>query len=166
MRKLFVTAALLSLVATATLAKDKINKDKYQYVEVSRFDTATGVDFPVDYQVTVMEDLVKQLEKSKKFKQVLRAGEEAPDAGVVLKVTGTITEYKPGNRATRYLVGFGAGSTKIAAQVQFTDGESGSVVLDRKVDGKVLMGVMGGNSAGATNGLAKEVVKVVKDRFF
>jgi len=40
------------------------------------------------------------------------------------------------------------------------------VLLDRKVDGKVVMGVMGGKSEGATNGLAKEVAKVTKEKFF
>jgi hypothetical protein len=34
------------------------------------------------------------------------------------------------------------------------------------VDGKVIMGVMGGKSEGANTGLAKEVAKVTKQRFF
>ena len=114
-----------------------------------------------------MEDLVRQLENSKRFTQVLRPGEVAADQDIpTLRLTGIITEYKAGSRAKRYLIGFGFGATKVVVQVQFLDRTMGNVLLDRKVDGKVVVGVMGGESLGATNGLAKEVAKVAKDRFF
>jgi hypothetical protein len=35
-----------------------------------------------------------------------------------------------------------------------------------KVDGNVVIGLFGGESAGATRGLAKEVAKVAKQKFF
>jgi len=40
------------------------------------------------------------------------------------------------------------------------------VLVDRKMDGKVVMGAIGGSSIGATKGLAKEVVKNIKAQFF
>ncbi len=159
--------SMLLVLSLASPAAEKITKGKFAAIEVVKFDVREGIQFPPDYQVLLVEDLIKQLENSKKFKQVIRTGENPADAAApALKLTGTITEYKAGSRAKRYLVGFGAGKTKVVAQVQFVDRTTGSVLLDRKVDGKVIIGVIGGDSRGATNGLAKEVSKVAKDTFF
>ena len=75
-------------------------------------------------------------------------------------------EYKAGNQAARYLVGFGAGKTKVVAHVKFTDTATNQVVFEDNVDGKVVMGLLGGSSPGATRGLAKEVASKAVSRFF
>jgi TolB-like protein len=81
MTKLTMVATLglmVTLVTVAPLAQaQKKHKNKYQYIEVTRFDIQGGVDFPADYTITMTEDLVTQLEKTQKFKQVLRQGETA-----------------------------------------------------------------------------------------
>jgi hypothetical protein len=162
-----VIASALALAASATAQKDssKTGAKKYQYVQVNRFDVQQGVDFPPDYAVTIDEDLNKQLGKIKGMKQVLREGEPLPGAEPVLLITGTITKYKKGNQAARYLVGFGAGETVIGAHIKCYDAATKELLFERDVDGKVIMGIMGGKSEGANNGLAKEIAKNVKEKF-
>jgi hypothetical protein len=163
---LLITVVLPAIVlAVSAAASDKPIATKYEYVQVNRFEIAPGVDFPVDYQLAMVEDLVKQLENTKKLSQVMRQGEPLPEGKPVLRITGTVTKFSKGSQAERYLVGFGAGKTVIVVQVKFLN-TANELLLDRKVDGKVIIGVMGGKSGGATNGVAKEIVKVAKDKFF
>lgn len=163
-----VIAAALVLMTSATAEKKSGNtaNKKYQYVQVNRFDVQPGVDFPLDYQLTIVEDLNKEIGKIKGVKQVLRDGEPLPEEQPVLLITGTITKYKKGNQAERYLVGFGAGSTVIGAHIKCYDAATKEPLFEQDVDGKVVIGVMGGKSEGANNGLAKEIAKDVKKAFF
>jgi len=168
--KLLVLLVLAAALLLATPASDAQKKPKGAYVaiEVTRFDVKEGVEkFTADWLITMTEELVKQLNETRKFKQVLREGETPADASApALKLVGTVTEYKPGNRAARYMVGFGAGSTKVKAHVKFLDRATAAVLFEDDVDGKVVMGVIGGESVGATRGLAKEVASVTKKQFF
>ncbi len=159
---LVILAASAAMICVAgDTGKDK----KYEYVQIQRFELEPGVDLPADYQIAMVEDIAKQFEGTKKVKRVLRQGEAVPDGAAALRVTGVVTKYSKGSQATRYLVGFGAGATVVAAQVKFTDTATDEVLLDKKMDGKVVMGLMGGKSTGATNGLAKEIVKAAKGKF-
>jgi curli biogenesis system outer membrane secretion channel CsgG len=179
-----LTVALLSSTA---LAQDKQStgdtavKGKYQEIEVTTFDAKEGVVVPEGFLKTLMATVVTELQKTKKFKQVLREGETpatmatmpAPagatpaNAGEgTLRLTGTITKFKAGSRAKRYLVGFGAGKSKVIAHIKFTDKATGSVLFEQDVDGDVVMGLFGGDSGGATRELAEAVAKSAKKRFF
>jgi hypothetical protein len=163
-----VIASALVLTASAS-AENKSGKTadkKYEYVQVNRFDVQQGVDLPPDYQLTIVEDLNKQLGKIKGMKQVLREGEALPEGHPVLVVTGTVTKYKKGNQAERYLVGFGAGSTVIDAHIKCFDAATKELLFEHDVDGKVVIGIMGGKSEGANNGLAKEITKDIRQNFF
>jgi hypothetical protein len=159
----FASAFALAASATAQQNSNTTSGNKYQYVQVNRFAVEPGLDFPPDYQLTIDEDLNKVLWKIKGIK-VLREGEPLPQSEPVLVVTGTITKFKKGNQAARYLVGFGAGATVIGAHIKCFDAATKEVVLERDVDGKVIMGMMGGKSEGANNGLAKEVAKDIKEK--
>ena len=160
----FASAFALAASATAQKSPGTSSGNKYQYVQINRFAVEQGLDFPPDYQLTIDEDLNKELWKIKGMKQVLREGEPLPQSEPVLVVTGTITKFKKGNQAARYLVGFGAGATVIGAHIKCFDAATKEVVLERDVDGKVIMGMMGGKSEGANNGLAKEVAKDIKEK--
>ena len=158
--------AALTLAALA-FAGEKKHKNKYQNIEVVRFDIKEGVNFPADYLHTMTEELVSQLQQTGKFGQVLREGETPDKADApTVRLVGTVTEFQPGSRAKRYLVGFGSGKTKIVAHVKFLDKATGEVLFEDDVDGKVWQGNVGGESIGATRGLAKEVAKVSKQQFF
>jgi curli biogenesis system outer membrane secretion channel CsgG len=172
MRRVETTAwpVLLAIVTglgspTAFAGDDEQVAHKYNTVEVVRFDTKEGVDFPPDFSVRLNEELVTELQKSKRFAEVLREGEAPKEEGApALKLVGTVTEFKKGSQMKRYLIGFGAGKTKIVAAIKFVDRATGDVVYEDDVDGKVIMGFAGGESAGATHGLAAEVAKVAKKK--
>lgn len=167
-----VLVALVAVLPASASGRDDGKKDKgdkpkskYAAVEVVRFDVKQGVEIPADYLITLTEELVSQLQGTKLFNQVMREGENPSDpAAASLKLVGTVTEFKAGSRAKRYLIGFGAGKTKIKAHVKLVDRSSGEVVLERDVDGNVVIGAMGGDSIGATRGLAKEVAKETKKK--
>lgn len=160
------SAFVLSVSATAEKKSGNTIDKKYEYVQVNRFDVQPGIDFPPDYQLTIVEDLNKELGKIKGVKQVLREGEALPPEQPVLLITGTITKFKKGNQGERYLVGFGAGATVIGAHIKCYDATTKAVLLEQDVDGKVVIGFMGGKSEGANNGLSKEVAKDVRKTFF
>jgi len=143
-----------------------VEKNKYQRIEVARFEVKEGVQFPENYMTSLMGDLVEQLQEARKFKQVSREGEGSNAGEPTILLQGVVSEFKPGNRALRYMVGPGVGKTKVVAQVRFLDKATSEVLYEGQVDGKVLIGVLGGDSKGATRGLAKEVAKVTKQKFF
>lgn len=161
-------ALLFAIPAAAQNKAPAAEKNKYQQIEVTRFEVKEGIKFPADYLVTMTEELVAQLQAIKKFKQVLREGESLTDPNApALKLVGTVTEYKPGNRTMRYMIGMGTGKTKIVAHVKFLDYTTGAVLFEKDMDGKVILGGMvKGESIGATRGLAKEVAKVARGKFF
>jgi hypothetical protein len=145
----------------------KASKNKYQQIEVARFTVKAGTEFPDNYLTTLMGELAAQLQETKKFQRVFSEGEsqgagEAP----ALRLTGEITEFQKGNRAVRYVIGFGAGKTKVKAHIKLSDRATGQTLYEGDVDGKVIIGFFGGESVGATRGLAKEVAKVTKQKFF
>lgn len=124
----------------------------------------------------MMTEIVDELTKLKKFSEVKGL---APAAAAVatttettgqptswILLTGTVTKYQPGSRTTRYLVGPFAGKTKVVASIKLVEKDTGKVLLEKDVDGKVVIGLFGGNSNGATRGLAIEVAKVTKKTVF
>ena len=142
-------------------------KNKYQNIEVVKFEIQEGVNFPPESRDVIMSQVVEELKQLKKFTQVSNVGETVPEgAGSTVRLSGTITKYKPGSRAKRYLIGFGAGATKVVAHIKFVDAATGNVLYEKDVDGKVWIGLFGGDSSGATRGLAKEVAKVTKKQLF
>jgi len=92
--------------------------------------------------------LGRRLRDTGLFRRVVNLSEtDFPgDAGQALRLRGTITRLGRGSQAVRYLVGFGAGSTRAQAETQFVDARSGRVVLvtaDRRLGS---MGLFGGDS--------------------
>ena len=164
-----MTGLLLAILLTQTPAPAAAppQKGHYTAIELVRVDVKEGVEFPADYLITMTEELATQLTGTKKFTAVLREGEKPAAEGTpTLLLVGTVTHFDKGSRAARYLVGFGAGQTKVAAHIKVLDRATEAVLFEDDVDGKVVMGVAGGDSIGATRGLAKEVAKVVRNRFF
>ena len=156
-----LTLGIFGIKPAAAVAQTTL-KDKYRAVQVDRFDIKEGVQFPVDYLITLQEEILKQLQASKQFQEVLRPGENPNDgAAEVLRLTGTINHFKPGSRAKRY-IGFGGGATEIYAHLYFVDGSTGQTVLTQEVRGMMAGGFVGGESLKVTRDFAKKVVNTVK----
>ena len=127
----------------------------YPVIAVERFQVArTEIDDEGDQRFAdrmamfFQSELVRRLRDTGLFRRVVNLSEtDFPgDAGQALRLRGTITRLGRGSRAVRYLVGFGAGSTRAQAETQFVDARSSRVVLvtaDRRLGS---MGLFGGDS--------------------
>ncbi len=136
----------------------------YTAVEVDRFVPAPGVAFPAQYQSALVEDAAREISLAFPTVLMVRQGEPAPGGHALLSISGLITELKPGNRAKRYLIGFGAGASVVKAQVWFTDNATGQVILNRQLTGAARLGAEGigaaGDSRSATESLARKIAKL------
>jgi hypothetical protein len=131
----------------------------YQAVEVGPFVGQRGVSFPLDYQTALAEDIAREISLAFPTVIIVRHGDPAPNVHAVLRIAGVVTRFKAGNRAKRSMIGFGAGATVVRAQVWFTDGTTGQILLNREVQGITWTGVGGGDSRAAGESLAKKLAK-------
>ena len=183
----FVVFSLICLCGPIlAIAQDSISKKgEYLHIIVETFDNS-GTEFPDTTLKVMTAEIVEELTKIKKFKSVSLAANSMTEVDVtpvekisnsnqieslqppptsVLKLVGTISKFEKGNRTKRYLIGFGAGKTKVVAHIKFID-SAGTVIYEKDVDGSVVIGFFGGSSNNATRGLAKEIAKTAKKRFF
>jgi hypothetical protein len=162
-RKLLVVF-VVTLMAGAILLKSASAESKktYQNLVVQAFDTSDSGDLPVDFADSLRRDIIKHLDQTKRFRKItfLEKGQPVPaDADIIL--TGKIEKFDAGSRVARYMVP-GLGATKIKAAITFTDPATNKSLLDQEVHGSVYFGILGGNSQGAVNGLAKGLAGDVK----
>jgi hypothetical protein len=162
-RSLRFALAILLLVQPVleAAATSHLGENEYHVLMVDLFTVQNGVDFPLDYLATMQEELMVQVKKKNPgFTEILRPGEKPSDPKAkMVYLDGIVTEFHPGSRMMRYMIGPGFGKTKIVAHVKLYDPSTDKTFLEKYVDGKVIMGFIGGESIGATRGLAKEVAK-------
>lgn len=162
--------------AASPLVPDAATLAAFDCVEVKRFDVVTGfIGSKEDARaatipVTQLEKIQRSVaghvpEKAVGLKSTL-VGEgwpQCPDPARALVLGGRITDYKEGNQALRYLVGFGAGAQKFSVEVWLTRKADDALlargdVVDRKVGGWV-----GGQSEKGLDDFAEKVAGFVRD---
>jgi hypothetical protein len=126
-------------------------------VQVDRVDPgATALD-PC-FSDAIYENLLRELPKSKQFKDVFRSGDrKANDASGVLVLKTLVKKYSPGSE-TRRAVTTVTGATKVKVQIQLVT-QNGSVVLEHAVEGDVHFI---GDNVRATNKVANKTTKILK----
>jgi curli biogenesis system outer membrane secretion channel CsgG len=158
------------LTAVSVFAQSAPTEKKtYQNIVVEKFTIREGVEFPADKIDSLTKSVQSTLTKSNRFQHVDLGGAEATTESMdapTLKITGEIIKYVKGNRAARYMVGFGVGATKIITDVKFIDAKTGEVVHQQTVDGDVTWGFFGGDSDDAKSGVADEIIRVMKKNKF
>ena len=80
----------------------------------------------------------------------------------VLLMQGTITRYEEGSRAMRYWIGLGAGKAQCTIRVIFIDKESGEELSRTNFEGTLVMGVFGGDSDEAVDGVIDAFIDYMK----
>ena len=173
MKHLFLAVSVCMMLAVAAFGQTTpaaspaaiTAKGPYKVIEFERFTIRQGVEFTDKELDELMNAAVKNFTKSNRFDSVALAGGTPVEvAGPKLKISGEITKFVKGSQAARYLIGFGAGKTKIMADIKMTDAETGEVVFNQVVDGDVTWGVFGGDSDDAKGGVADEVIREMKKR--
>ena len=164
--KYFVLALAISMMlAGAALGQAATAKSPYKAVEIEKFTVRQGVELSDKEVDELMKATVENFRASKRFDSVAMVGEAgAVEAAPKLKISGEVVKYVKGNRAARYLVGFGAGKTKIMVDVKLTDAATGQVLFNQTVDGDVTWGVFGGSSDSAKGGVSDELIREMKKR--
>lgn len=142
--------------------------DPYMTVEIERFTIASGVEFPENDLNELMSYMVTHFNKSRRFENVFLSTDSASQTAPArrVKISGTVTKYSKGSRAARYLVGFGAGRTKLVADIKVADAQTGAVLFEQKVDGHVYGGLFGGETDAAKSGVASEIIKTMTKKGF
>lgn len=153
------------MMPVLALTEDPASVTHYRVIEVVTFSTVEGIELPASFKVTLTADVLAHLRKLKTMAAVSE-GLVPEGVGPTLRLAGKVTKYSPGNRSLRYIAGPAVGATKITAHIVVMDRDTGQAIAEFDADGKVIMGPFGGDSMGASNGLAKEVAKKVKRRLF
>lgn len=141
--------AALSAVSPVT-AQTKTGKLLSEYnsivVEAVTLDKNPALEkFPAGHDTDFQKKIVADLRKKNVFSEVIdgtrQAGEqEAPASnstgGKRLLLSTTIIDFKPGNKALRYTVGWGLGATKVKARFIFRDAATGHELWVHTQEGK------------------------------
>jgi len=125
-------------------------------VQVERINPG-DLDLAHSFQVAIYENLLEELNKTKRFKHVLREGDsnasETPDL-LILKTI--VVKYTAGSETQRAVTTV-SGATKLTVRTQLIS-RDGKLVLDRMVQGNVRFF---GSNLRATHNLARNVAKVI-----
>jgi Domain of unknown function (DUF4410) len=132
----------------------------YTAVQIDRFVPAAGIAFPFEYRTALVENIAREMSVEFPTVIIVRQDSPAPAGQPLLRVSAVITEFKPGNRAKRVLIGFGAGATVVRALVRFTDASSGQLFLDRELKGTTFMDTSANDAQAAADSLARKIVKL------
>jgi len=126
-------------------------------VQVERIDPG-NLDLAHSFQVAIYENLLEELNKTKRFKYVLREGDSnasaIPDL-LILKTT--VVKYTPGSETQRAVTTV-SGATKLTVRSQLLT-RDGRIVLENTVNGNVRFF---GSNLRATHNLARNIAKVIR----
>lgn len=92
--------------------------------------------------------------------KLAKEGRFTAGAGPALVIEGYLSAFDPGSQMARYIIGFGAGSGEIRAEVYFRDTEGG-LVADGTARGTVWGGFFGGTLGEAEDRVARAIVEHV-----
>src|ERR1700757_1857231 len=126
-------------------------------VQVERIDPG-DLDLAHSFQIAIYENLAEELNKTKRFKYVLRKGDSnAGSTSDLLILKTTVVKYTAGSETQRAVTTV-SGATKLTVQSQLMT-RDGKIVLDRTVQGNVRFF---GSNLRATHNLARNIAKVIK----
>jgi hypothetical protein len=119
------------------------------------------IKLPAEFQVSLYEDLIQQLEKKGGFQHVYRQGDRNAEKATDLVILHSkVTGFKKGNEELRQVTTV-AGATSIKMHCIFKDKE-GKALLESDVTGTVRF--FGGNLR-ATYDFAKKTAQIAHDNF-
>lgn len=155
--KVLLSAAVLCVLVVG-LKADRPPLVPYNAIEVDPFGANPGVGLPPAYETAIADDIARQASIEYRTIMVLHQGDPPPTGARVLRVTGRVTRFTPGNRTKRLLVPF-AGTASIEAIVQFTDATTGQLLFNGEFKGAASAGAQNGGES-ASDSLAKKIVKL------
>jgi len=154
----FLVLAFLLLGFGSAAASDSPQKPGHVAASVMvKAVESNEVQLPAEFQMAMYENLVSEIEKSKKFGHVYRDGDQKAAADPnLLTLEVSLQGFKKGSAEARQVTTV-AGATSIRALVHLSDGK-GQSLLNKNVNGRVLFF---GENLRATYNFAKAVAKQV-----
>jgi hypothetical protein len=159
-RGALVALVLLLFVSTALAESSTVGKSggaQPWSVQVDRVDPG-DVGLEPSFGAAIYENLLEELAKTGRFKQLFRSGDrKAHDVPGLLILKTTVQKYTPGSE-TRRAVTTVNGATKLNVRIQLVT-RDGHAVLEKVVDGNVRFF---GDNLRATHNLAHNVAVTLK----
>jgi hypothetical protein len=141
--------------SSASVASAKIDPSAIEILMVQSDD----IKLPAEFQVSLYENLVEQMQKKGGFAHVYREGErESGSAPHLVVLHSTVRVFKQGSEKARQVTTV-AGATSITVHCAFTE-KDGTVLLARDIKGNVRF--FGGNLR-ATYDFAKKAATVARE---
>jgi hypothetical protein len=150
----------LSFAAPAVYAKEKEPaKTKAAAIQVLNIQS-NGIALPVEFQISLYEKLIAQLQQRAVFQRVYREGDQNATAPDMITLQCTAQSFKKGSERLRQVT-MVAGATSMTLRCEFRD-KGGISILARDITGKVRF--FGGNLK-ATDDFAKKAAKLADENF-
>jgi hypothetical protein len=161
---LLMTALVVTVVVGSThdlraqSAPDKKNSKATQWsVQVDKVDPG-DVELASAFQIAIYENLLHEMNKTSRFKQVFRSGDRDASAAANLLILKTaIQKYSAGSETKRAVTTV-TGATKLNVRTQLCT-RDGKVILERVINGNVRFF---GSNLRATHNLARNIAKEIK----
>jgi hypothetical protein len=130
-------------------------------IQLERSDAPDDLVIPEDTRIAVYENVILQLNKTKKFQHVYRSGDRTADTVPDLVILRVIPQaFKAGSQKQREVTTV-TGATSIKVKVQFSS-RDGKILREKLLEGKVRFY---GENLRATYDLAKKVAAAVNETF-
>lgn len=147
----------------------------FDCVEVKRFEAGNGfisskeqaraTEIPEEKLSSIQRRVAGQIpEKLRGFKSTLvsERAPECPDPQRALVLSGQIVDFKEGNQALRYWVGFGAGAQKFSVLLQARRKSDGALIAEGEVTDRKVGGLIGGQAGKGEEDFAEKVAGFLK----
>ena len=169
-------AASVADAPVQTRLAGPVSEKDFDCVEVKRFEVGSGfitskqdaraATIPAEKLGSMQRAVAGQIpEKIRSYRSTLVAegSPQCPDPARTLVLSGRITDFKAGNQALRYWVGFGAGAQKFGVLVRATRKSDGALVGEGEVVDRKVGGWVGGQAEKGLEDFAEKVAGFLKE---
>lgn len=157
-----VFAVLVCTTASAAPSCFNVSQFTITAEDVDTKEEARATTIPEHRLVQIQAAIVQELAKSFSGAKAYSAnGQKCPETADSIFIDGKITDFKKGNKALRYLVGFGAGAQKIQIMASLRSGD-GKFTAEGEIVDRKIGGLIGGSEDKGIQDFAEKVVDFVK----
>ncbi len=173
---LLSSAALFALSSFASIAHDatapspvSTTPAKIECVEVNLFkvseekiegQTDRAEKIPEQNLIIIRDALVERLPKhAKKVSSVAAAQGACPNPATTAVLAGDILDFRKGNAALRYFVGFGAGAQKVRVRLTLTAKIGDAVIAQEEIADTKWGGAFGGSNTKGLKDFAEKAAQ-------
>lgn len=156
----FVLLALLFVVPLLCAQERQRAKTRPMAIQVMKVQSE-AIALPAEFQVSLYENLIDQLQKRAVFQSVYRDGNQnAKTATNLITLQCKVVKFNKGSETLRQVTTI-AGASSITLRCQFLD-KTGSSLLERDITGKVRFF---GSNLKATYDFAKKAAAIADENF-